>query len=89
VTDEDHVRRATPGVCNPGARGHASARRRYLTPELREEAETLRTMIDKMVGKMADPKVKLRVKRIRQGASVRDSRRRNWQQQTLFHDDDE
>ena len=40
-----------------------------------------------MYASLVDDKVNRRVKRIRQGATVRQSRYRNWQQ-TVLHDDE-
>lgn len=84
--DPNYVRNATRGFRRRVANGHATARRRYLTPELREEAEMLRQMIDKLYAKVTPHKVSVRVKRIRQGATVEQSRSRRWK--TLTHDDE-
>lgn len=53
-----------------------------------EEVEKLREVIDSMYAKLADRKVAKRVKRIRQGATVKQSRYRNWQQQRFFDEDE-
>jgi len=49
----------------------------------------MRSMVDKLYAKAADPKVVKRVKLIRQGATLDESRPKRWRQQTLFHDHDE
>lgn len=69
--------------------GHTTARRRYLSPELREEAEDVRATLDKMIAKLAGPKRVKRVKRMREGATARESRSARWREQTLFHEFDE
>ena len=71
---DDHVRDATRRFRRRVAHGHATARRRYLTPELREEAEEMRDTLDKIAAKISGSRRTKRVKRIREGATVRESR---------------
>jgi hypothetical protein len=83
----DHVRKATWEFRSQVASGR-KRRRAYLTPEYREEAVELKRLIDQMYAKAAPPKVARRVKRIRQGASVIESRSRAWKQNVARGDDD-
>ena len=55
---------------------HAAVRRTYLTPELRDEAEHMRTMLDQCIARLVKPRVLRRVARIRDGEAVEETRRR-------------
>lgn len=89
MTDREEVRDATRGFRRRVATGHTQARRQYLTPELREEAEALRAMIDKLYATVVEPNIARRVTRIRQGATIKQSRSRRWRPQTGAHGDDD
>ena len=49
----------------------------------------MRNMVDKLYARAADAKVVKRVKLMRQGLSLDETRPKRWRQQTLTHDDDE
>jgi hypothetical protein len=55
-----------------------STRSQYLPPELRLEAAELWMTVDKMYSKLVSAKIRKRVERIREGATIRQSKYRNW-----------
>ena len=70
--------------------GHARARREYLNPELREEAQYLRDSIDKALSQRVNTRTNRRVKRIRAGEKVEATRlKRPRPQPTGWGDDDD